>query len=221
MNKSMRRLLSTADLQLLRQTEPKRLGGCDEEELVALHRRVRRARNKYSKLHRRQASARVTADRSRGLASRSNQRSAAKAEVFEDALARVSRSLASAARQRARELRDERLEAARSVKGARSRSKGMSGKQRSGTDAGGSSRAKKKQRTPERKRAAASSRASTKRRQAKRDAALTSLSEPVSDGAPADRRASTAAGGARPAGQLSSTVRACPASAAWRATRSS
>ena len=70
---------------------------------------MRRASRKYRKLHRRQASAQVRADRGRGKAAAKNQRSAVKAEVFEDALARVSRSLSKAAKESAAELKAERL----------------------------------------------------------------------------------------------------------------
>ena len=55
----------------------------------------------------------MAADASRAAASSKNQRTRAKAEVFEDALARVSRRLAALARQSAAELRAERLAAAR------------------------------------------------------------------------------------------------------------
>jgi len=165
MDKATLRSFKSADRELLRDTAPGKLRSSDEEELVDLHKRVRRARNKYSKLYRRRSSAKVKADRSRAVASKSNQRTAAKAEVFEDALARVSRQLAKVARRSAEQLRDDRLAAARARKGGK-------GTRRSG---GGSvstkpTREKKQLRTPERKRAAASSRAETRRKQAKRAA---------------------------------------------------
>jgi hypothetical protein len=98
---------------LVRETEPGRLEGLDEEGLLLVHDRIRRARNKYTKLYRRQAAARVETVGGRGLARPRNRRNAQKAEVFEDALARVSRYVAKAARRSAAELKAERLRAAR------------------------------------------------------------------------------------------------------------
>ncbi len=113
MNKATRALLTDAEIELVIETEGERLAVHDEDELIALHDRVRRARNKYAKLHRRQASEQVRGDRSRGAAATKNQRTLAKAEVFEDALARVSRRLATVARQQAKEHKAARLEIAR------------------------------------------------------------------------------------------------------------
>ena len=104
--------LTESELVLVRETEPALLAELNEDELVALHTRVRRARNKFSKTYRREASAKVAQQGGRGKARPKNTRNAQKAEVFEDALARVSRSLAAAARRSAVELRSERLEAA-------------------------------------------------------------------------------------------------------------
>jgi len=73
--------------------------------------RVRRARDKYVKLYRREASAKVVEYGGRGKAGPRSTRNRGKAEVFEDALARVSRALAAAARRSARELRTERIAA--------------------------------------------------------------------------------------------------------------
>lgn len=97
-------VLSTGRDELLR---------LDEDGLLDLHARVRRARNKYSGVYRRQASARVSEYGGRGLARPKNQRNAQLAEVFEDALARVSRQLAVVARRTAAELKAERIAAAR------------------------------------------------------------------------------------------------------------
>jgi hypothetical protein len=113
MNKATRALLTDAEVDLVLETEGDRLAAHDEDELIALHDRVRRARNKYSKLHRRQAAEQVADDRARGAAATKNQRTLAKAEVFEDALARVSRRLAAVARQQAKDHKAERLELAR------------------------------------------------------------------------------------------------------------
>lgn len=171
MDKATRRMFKRADRELLGDTTPSKLRSSDEDELVELHKRVRRARNNYAKLYRRRSSAKVKADRSRAVASTSNRRTAAKAEVFEDALARVSRELAKAARRSADQLRDDRLAAA---KGAKKGKAGRGGK-RSRRSSGGSGsakgpREKKQLRTPARKRAAASSRAANRRKEAKRAA---------------------------------------------------
>ena len=55
----------------------------DEDALLDLHGRVRRARTKYVKLYRRQASVRVGDTGGRGAARPMNRRNADKAEVFE------------------------------------------------------------------------------------------------------------------------------------------
>ena len=187
MNNATRRLLSAADQELLLATAKRRLDELDEGELVELHTRVRRARNKYSKLHRRQASAQVVADAARGAASKKNQRTAAKAEVFEDALARVSRRLAAEARRSADELRRARLEAARAAKRGRpAKGKGKGAATTTGkgkgkgktkgtgkagtTGSGHTRRGDAALRAPVNERATASARAKGRRAQAKRDA---------------------------------------------------
>ncbi|GAA4703720.1 hypothetical protein [Phytohabitans rumicis] len=109
--------LTEAELAVVRETDRERLAELDEDALVELHTRVRRTRNKYVKLYRRQASTRVAEVGARGKARPKNRRSAQKAEVFEDALARVSRALATAARRSAAELRAERIAAAREQRG--------------------------------------------------------------------------------------------------------
>jgi len=170
MNQSTRKMLNSSERQLLRETEPAKLRKRDEDELVELHRRVRRARTKYAKLYRRRASAQVNKHGTRAMASKANKRTSVKAEVFEDALARVSRRLAKKAAAEADQLRDERLAATRAAKGGggggrRSKKGGDKGRK------GGKKqdREKKQLRTPERKRAAASNRAATRRKQAKRN----------------------------------------------------
>ena len=97
----------------MRATEPAALATLDEDEVGDLLVRVRRARNKYSTNYRRQSSKRVVAKGSRGAARGSSNKTAMKAEIFEDALARVSRRLAALAKQSASDLRAERLAAAR------------------------------------------------------------------------------------------------------------
>ena len=176
MNKATLRMLNASEKELVRQSEPKRLKALDEDELLDLHARVRRARNKYSKLYRRRAAAQVEGDRSRARASKAHGRTATKAEIFEDALAEVSRTLAVVARDAAEELRAERLERARAAK-AGSRPSGKGSKKDAAQPSKGSAKAKKKQRTPITERASASSRASTRRAQAKK--AIAMIDQPV------------------------------------------
>jgi hypothetical protein len=107
--------LTTAQGDLLRETETARLAELDEDELLALHARVRRARNKYVGLYRRQGAARVTAKAARGKARPANRTNAERAEVFELALARVSKRIDVVARAAAAELKAERLAAAAAV----------------------------------------------------------------------------------------------------------
>jgi hypothetical protein len=99
---------------LLLETEPARLAELDEDGLLELHARVRRARDKHSGRYRRQGAAAVRASGKRGV---SPQHVRERAEVFEDALARVSRAVASAARASALGLRAERLAAAGTARG--------------------------------------------------------------------------------------------------------
>lgn len=105
-------LFSAKEQELLVSSEPKRLVDLDEDELSALLGRVRRARGKYVDLHRRQSSATIKAEGKRSAAGRSNERRARKAEIFEDAVSRVARSLSRAARANATALKDERVAAA-------------------------------------------------------------------------------------------------------------
>jgi hypothetical protein len=103
--------LAEGELSLVRETEPDRLTALDEDALIELHTRVRRARNKHVKVYRRQAAARVGDVGGRGKARPKNTRNRAKAEAFENALAAVSRRLAEAAQESAAVLETERLAA--------------------------------------------------------------------------------------------------------------
>ncbi len=175
MKTSTRKLLKKSDQELILETEKRQLDRLDEDGLLDLHARVRRARNKYTKLYRRQARAQVEADSARGAASKKNRRTRAKAEVFEDALATVSRRLARVARASAAELRAERLAAARERSRKPGRSGGRSGRATtsSGTRPGADPRSRRgdaQLRSPAKERATASTRARGQRRQAKRDA---------------------------------------------------
>lgn len=118
MKQAMIRSMTEAEQRMIAETKRDAMAGLDEDDLLDLHSRIRRARNKYMKLYRRQAGTRVREVGGRGFAGPQGQRDRDKAEVFEDALARVSRRVAVVAKQAADELRTERLEAARSASGS-------------------------------------------------------------------------------------------------------
>ena len=101
--------LTETELALVREVEPDRLAGMDEDALIELHTRVRRARNKHVKVYRRQAAALVAPVGGRGKARPKNTRNRAKAEVFEQVLATVSQHLAAKAQASAEALQEERL----------------------------------------------------------------------------------------------------------------
>jgi hypothetical protein len=101
---------------LIKETETAALADLSEDELIDLHARVRRARTKYVTNYRRAGSAKVSGVGGRGKARQQNTRNRDRAEVFEDALARVSRALAAAAKASAAELKAERLAAAAAAK---------------------------------------------------------------------------------------------------------
>lgn len=104
--------LNKAEKDLLRGAEPKRMASLDEDGLIELHKRIRRARNKFAGIYRRQGSAKLGKKGGRGLAKEKNSRNAGRSEVFEDALARVSAQLAVVAAASADQLKAERLAAA-------------------------------------------------------------------------------------------------------------
>lgn len=116
MNKSQLAILTDAERLLVLETTPQAMADLDEDDVAALHDRIRRARNKYTGQYRRGGAQRVTKAGGRGKAFGKNQRARDKAEVFEDALARVSRRLSVLAKQSAAELKAERLEAAAAAK---------------------------------------------------------------------------------------------------------
>ncbi len=113
MNRRVLNSMTEAEQMLVAETDRDALAALDEDELLELHSRIRRARTKYVKNYRRAASAKVSSTRGRGSAHARNQRDRDKAEVFELALARVSRQVAVRANQAAAELKAERLAAAR------------------------------------------------------------------------------------------------------------
>ena len=102
-------LFTPTEQTLLVDTEPKRLDGMNEDELVALLSRVRRARNKYSDLHRRQGAAAVRDTGKRYAATTSNERTLRKAEIFEDAVSRVARYVSRTARANANAVKAQRV----------------------------------------------------------------------------------------------------------------
>jgi hypothetical protein len=106
------RFLTKNQADLVRETEPHRMEALDEDTLLDLHTRVRRARSKYVKLYRQTGAQRVGMKGARGHARPGNAANGAKAEVFELALARVSARLEVVARAAAEELKNERLAAA-------------------------------------------------------------------------------------------------------------
>ena len=116
MNASLLAVLNDAERLLVAQTGRAELAALDEDAAIDLEARIRRARNKYVGQYRRAASARVVEHSGRGTARAENKRAATKAEAFEEALARVSRRVATLARQAAAALRAERLAAARAAR---------------------------------------------------------------------------------------------------------
>lgn len=159
--------LGKAEQDLLRETELERLAGLDEDDLVALHKRIRRARNKYVGIYRRAGSGKVAKKGGRGLAKKKNARNAGRAEVFEDALARVSARLAEVAAAAAEQLKAARLAAANPA------GTWPGSDQAPQTGADEAATAQVTDRTPKgpgREKRDASSRAQGARRQAKRDA---------------------------------------------------
>jgi hypothetical protein len=164
--------LRADELDLLRETEPARMGELDEDALLDLHGRVRRARTKYVKLYRRQASARVADTGGRGAARPMNRRNADKAEVFEIALARVSKQVDVVARRAAAQLKSERLTAARAAKSPPATSSAgtpAARTTRAAAGAGSTGRARATTKTTGGLKRDASSRAAGARRQAARD----------------------------------------------------
>ena len=164
MDKRLLAQLNDADLLLWRETEPEAMAPLDEDAVLELHNRIRRARNKYTGQYRRAASARVAETGGRGRARPANARNAARAEVFEEALNRVSRRLAVLSRQSAAELRAERLAAARADR------TGGPARDAAKEQPGSRGQARVHRKTTGGVKRDASSRATGARRQARRDA---------------------------------------------------
>jgi hypothetical protein len=157
--------LSEADLRLVRAAESKQLAGLDEDDLIELHARVRRARNKHVSNYRRAGATKVARKGSRGTARKFNERNAARAEILEGALGRVSRQLGIVAKQSARELKEERLSRARADAVAGEPTSKETGKVASARR----TRVDETRKSPGRKKREAGSIAAGARRQAKRD----------------------------------------------------
>ena len=164
MDRAVMNSMTAAEQRLVAETSRDALAGLDEEELLALHSRVRRARSKYVTNYRRSASGAVVKRGGRGFSYPKNQRDRDKAEVFETALASVSKEVGLHADRAAAELKASRLVAAR---------RGGSGPTTSGT--GTASRKRMASRPSGAKKTTgglkrdASSRSAGAKRQAKRD----------------------------------------------------
>ncbi len=114
MNQALLNSMTVAEQRLVAETSRDAMAVLDEEELLALHSRIRRARAKYVSKYRRKASGAVVKRGGRGFSYPKNQRERDKAEVFETALASVSKAVGARAAGAAAELKASRLAAARS-----------------------------------------------------------------------------------------------------------
>lgn len=114
MHRAVLNSMTAAERRLVDETSRDAMAELDEEELLALHSRIRRARAKYVSTYRRKASRAVVKRGGRGFSYPKNQRDRDKAEVFEGALASVSRQVGRHAARAAAELKASRLAAARS-----------------------------------------------------------------------------------------------------------
>jgi hypothetical protein len=106
--------MTAAERRLVAETSPEALATLDEEELLALLTRIRRARSKYVTQYRRKAGGAVVKRGGRGFSYPKNKRDRDKAAIFEAALAAVSTEVSSHAVRAVEELRESRLAAARS-----------------------------------------------------------------------------------------------------------
>jgi len=171
MNASLLAVLNDAERLLVAETEQARLAALDEDAAIELEGRIRRARNKYVGQYRRGASARVVEEGGRGKARPENTRAKMKAEAFEEALSRVSRRVATLARQAAAALRAERLAAARAAKQGRGPGAGPAAPAagRKGPSVTGEPTGDRALRSPATEKRRASTQAQGARQQAKRD----------------------------------------------------
>jgi len=163
MDAHTRSLMTAPELALLERTEPKALEGLEHSDLAKLAVQLRKNADKYRQLYRKQERAVVQSDRSRAKTPVANERTAAKAAAFHDALSRVNRRLSALDREEASQLRAERLAMARAAK---SGGPGAAGAKGTGKPAG-AAKSKAAQRGPSGK--AAATRSANARAQAKRD----------------------------------------------------
>lgn len=120
-------VLKENELDLIRELEEDRLALLDEDGLLALHKRIRRARNKHTTNYRRKAAIEVAAVGDRGAAAKKADKARARASVFEEALSVISAELASVAHVAAEALKDERLARAREGRSTGPDSPGIDG----------------------------------------------------------------------------------------------
>jgi hypothetical protein len=156
-------VLKDSERDLVRETEPDRMAELSEDDLLALHKRVRRARNKHMKNYRRGASKRVEEAGARGAAGPRSDKARLRAAVFEETLSVVSARLAEVAHEAAVALKEERLERAQA-----GRSTGPDTGP-AGDDASLTGKARSHQKTTGGLKRDASSASQGARRQAKRD----------------------------------------------------
>jgi hypothetical protein len=168
MKKSVLRSLSERDTVLMLETRRSSLESLSEDELVALHSRVQRARNRHVTNYRRAGAAAVTDTGTRGAARDGNQLNRDRAEAFEDGLSRVSKRLATVARASADQLRKERLAAAKAAKKHPDAAASTTPKP-PGTTAAGGRVADRRVTSPAKKKEVASRAAAGARKQARKD----------------------------------------------------
>lgn len=157
-------VLKDKERDLIRELEPQRLAELDEDGLLDLHKRVRRARNKHTTNYRRGAAERVGQAGGRGAAAAGSDKARGRAYVFEEALSIISTELARAAHEAAEALKDERLARARAGKWS-----GPGGDAPSDDGGAAAGRMREHQQTTGGVKRDASTRAQGARRQAKRD----------------------------------------------------
>ena len=156
-------VLKDKERDLIRELEPERLAELDEDGLLALHKRVRRARNKHTTNYRRGAAEHVEQAGGRGAAAAGSDKARGRAYVFEEALSIISAELARVAHEQAEELKDERLARAREGRWS------GPGSEAPFDEGAGAGRMREHQQTTGGVKRDASSRAQGARRQAKRD----------------------------------------------------
>ncbi|QDQ98686.1 hypothetical protein [Tomitella fengzijianii] len=157
-------VMKEQELDLMREIEPARLAELDEDALLEVHRRVRRARNKHVKNYRRAARENVSEMGGRGAAAPKGAKKRLRAEAFEEALALVSERVAVVAHEAAEKLKAERLARAQENRGS-----GPDAQAAAGGKVADTGRARKHAGTTGGVKRDASSRSQGAQRQAKRD----------------------------------------------------